>query len=120
MDSRPAQDALALARAIVAAAADKKAEDIVLLDLRGISTITDYFVVCSGLSERQLRSIADNIQGKVSAEFGDPRHIEGLEGSGWVLMDYGDVVVHIFLPSLRSYYNLEALWSKAPTLLRMR
>ena len=115
-----AQDALTLARSIVAAAADKKAENIVLLDLRGISTFTDYFVVCSGMSERQLRAIADNIQEKIAPEFGEPRHVEGLNGSGWILMDYGDVVAHIFLPSLRSHYNLEALWAKAPTLLRMR
>jgi len=119
--SQPAQDSLALARAVVAAAADKKAEDILLLDLRNLSTVTDYFVVCSGVSERQLRAIAEGIEEQVHKECHvDAHHIEGLNGGGWILVDYRDVVVHIFSPSQRAYYNLEALWSKAPVLLRMQ
>jgi ribosome-associated protein len=121
MTLQPAQGSLSLARSAVAAAADKKAENILLLDLRGLSTIADYFVVCSGASERQLRAIADSIESQVHEQHSQAaHHIEGLGGGGWVLIDYGDVVVHVFSPSLRSYYNLEALWSKAPVLLRMQ
>jgi ribosome-associated protein len=121
MSLEPAQDSLSLARLAVAAAADKKAENILLLDLRGLSTMADYFVVCSGASERQLRAIADSIESSVDEHRLRPaHHVEGLSGGGWILVDYGDVVVHIFSPSLRAYYNLEALWSKAPVLLRMQ
>ncbi|MCS7325131.1 MAG: ribosome silencing factor [Anaerolineae bacterium] len=111
---------LDLARAIVAAAADKKAENIVLLDLRKLASFADYFVICSGASERQLRGIAEAIEEKVGPQFGAPRRIEGIGSGGWVLMDYGDVIVHIFSPSSRAYYNLESLWSKAPVLLRVQ
>lgn len=118
---RSAQDSLVLARVIVSAAADKKAKDILLLDLRDLSTVADYFVICSGASERQLQAIADGIEEQVHKQCHvDVHHVEGMSGSGWILVDYRDVVVHIFSPSLRSYYNLEALWSKAPVLLRMQ
>jgi ribosome-associated protein len=121
MTLQPGRDSLALARTVVAAAADKKADNILLLDLRGLSSMADYFVVCSGASERQLRAIADSISEQVHTEFNlAPHHIEGLSGGGWILMDYGDVVAHVFTPSLRAYYNLEALWTKAPVLLRMQ
>jgi ribosome-associated protein len=121
MTLRPADDSLAIARAAVTAAADKKAENIVLLDLRGLSSVADYFVVCSGNSERQLRAIADGVDEGLQKQLSmSPRHIEGVGGGGWVLVDYGDVIVHIFSPSLRSYYNLESLWAKAPVLLRMQ
>lgn len=121
MTLTPAEESLAIARAAVSAAADKKAENIVLLDLRGISSVADYFVVCSGNSERQLRAIADGVDEGLQKQMSkSPRHVEGLSGGGWVLVDYGDVIVHIFSPSLRAYYNLEALWSKAPVLLRMQ
>ncbi len=121
MASQSVQDSLTLARAVVSAAADKKAENILLLDLRNLSTVADYFVVCSGASERQLRAIAEGIEARVHNECHiDAHHIEGLNGGGWILVDYRDVVVHIFSPSQRAYYNLEALWSKAPVLLRMQ
>jgi ribosome-associated protein len=121
MTSPSAQDSLTLARTIVNAAAEKKAENILLLDLRTLSTVADYFVVCSGSSERQLRAIAEGIEESVYKECQvDVHHVEGLNGGGWILLDYRDVVVHIFLPSQRSYYNLEGLWSKAPVLLRMQ
>ena len=114
-------EALVLARAIVDAAAEKKAEDIVLLDLRALSTVADYFVICSGGSERQLKAIADSIDEQIGKSTGyGPKSVSGASGGGWVLMDYIDVVVHIFLPSQREYYNLESLWQKAPVLLRMQ
>jgi ribosome-associated protein len=113
-------DGLTLARAAVAAAADKKAENIVLLDLRALSTVADYFVICSGNSERQLRAIADGIDEAIGREYSiSPRPISGSTAGGWVLVDYAAVVVHVLLPSQRAYYNLEALWAKAPVLVRM-
>ncbi len=123
MTLRPVDEAqsLMLARTAVAAAADKKAENILLLDLRTLSSVADYFVVCSGANERQLRAIADNIDEQVHAQTKThPHHVEGMAGGGWVLVDYGDVIVHVFSPSVRAYYNLEALWAKAPVLLRMQ
>ena len=116
-----AVDSLTLARTAVTSAADKKAENVLLLDLRAISSVADYFVVCSGASERQLRAIADSIEEQVREQMNQrPHHIEGMSGGGWVLLDYGDVIVHVFAPSVRSYYNLEGLWNKAPVLLRMQ
>ena len=116
-----AVDSLALARAVVTAAADKKAENVLLLDLRTLSSVADYFVVCSGASERQLRAIADNVGEEVHQHLHErPHHVEGLTAGGWVLMDYGDVIVHVFSPTTRAYYNLEGLWAKAPVLLRMQ
>jgi ribosome-associated protein len=114
-------DALSLARAATEAAAEKKAENIVLLDLRTLSTVTDFFVICSGGSERQLRAIADGIDEMLGKSHRrSSKSVTGSVGSGWVLMDYTDVIVHIFLPSQRAYYNLETLWQQAPVLLRMQ
>jgi ribosome-associated protein len=121
MTLRPAEESLSIARTIVSAAADKKAEDILLLDLRELSSVADYFVVCSGSNERQLRAIAESVEEKVHERYRQkPHHIEGASGGGWVLVDYGDVVVHIFAPSTRTFYKLESLWNKAPVLLRMQ
>jgi len=121
MTENVSAEALVLARAIVAAASEKKAENIVLLDLRALSTVADYFVICSGGSERQLKAIADGIDEMIGKSTGrGPKSVSGASGGGWVLMDYTDVVVHIFLPSQRTYYNLEALWQKAPLLLRLQ
>jgi ribosome-associated protein len=114
-------DALTLARLAVAAAADKKGENIVLLDLRKLSSVTDYFVICSGSVDRQLEAIADNIVDVIKSKHHiAARHVEGSGETGWILIDYVDVVVHIFTPTLRTYYSLEALWGNAPVLLRMQ
>ena len=105
----------------MATADEAKAERIEVLDVHAKTSVADYFVVCSGVSERQLRAIAEGIEEQVQKECHvDAHHIEGLSGGGWILVDYRDVVVHIFSPSQRAYYNLEALWSKAPVLLRMQ
>lgn len=121
MNPHTAVDALTVARLAVDAAEDKKGHDIILLDLRRLSSVTDYFVVCSGAVDRQLEAISESIVDAIRKTHGiRPRHIEGSGETGWVLLDYGDVVVHIFTPSLRSYYNLEALWANAPVLLRMQ
>lgn len=118
---RNREDALTLARMAVEAAADKKAENIILLDVRKLSSIADYFVICSGVVDRQLEAIAEHVQVVLRNEFMcKPRHIEGDGDAGWVLVDYVDVIIHVFTPSLRSYYNLEGLWASAPVLLRMQ
>lgn len=99
------------------AALDKKAEDIVALDLRGISTFTDFFVICSGTSDPHLKAIASEIESKLRLEHQRRAvAIDGSPASQWVIADYGDVVVHIFHQTKREYYSLEDLWSDAPRL----
>ncbi len=96
-------------------AADRKAIDIVALDLRGMIGYADYFVICSGRSDRQTRAIHDAIHAGMKARHGLlPRRVEGLAGGQWILMDYLDVVVHVFMPDTRSFYRLEQLWGEAP------
>lgn len=105
----------ALAEAIVEYAADRKAIDIVQLDMRSIIGYTDYFVICTGRTERQTRAIRDAIyEGMKSAHGRLPQRAEGLPGARWILMDYLDVVVHVFVPEARDYYRLEQLWGEAP------
>jgi len=106
-----------LVRTIADYADDKKAIDIVVLDLRGVLDYTDFFVVCSGNTERQVKSIHDGIQIGMKNEHGVlPRRVEGLREAGWVLMDYLDVVVHVFTPEHRDFYSLERLWGEVPEL----
>jgi ribosome-associated protein len=104
-----------LAREIVEYAADRKAIDIVQLDLRGMIGYTDYFVICTGRTERQTKAIHDAIyEGLKSTHRRLPQRVEGLPGARWILMDYLDVVVHVFVPDTREYYRLEQLWGEAP------
>lgn len=118
----PAVDrvALDLARRIVELAEDKKAADIVLLELAPITSLTDYFVICSGGSERQLAAIADGIISTLRDEKVKPIGREGTPASHWVLVDYGSVIVHIFTPPEREYYGLEKHWSEAKTILAVQ
>ena len=103
------------ASAVVAYAADRKALDIVQLDLRGMLGYTDYFVICTGRTDRQTKAIHDAIHAGMKAEHGMlPRRVEGLTEARWILMDYLDVVVHVFIPDTREYYRLEQLWGEAP------
>jgi ribosome-associated protein len=96
-------------------AVEKKAGDIVELDLRGVLGYTDYFLVCSGNTNRQTKAIHDGIfEGLKRAHGKLPRNVEGLGRADWILMDYLDVVVHIFTPATRAYYRLEQLWGEAP------
>jgi ribosome-associated protein len=111
---------LEVARRIVELAEDKKAADIVLLDLTGLTTVADAFVICSGGSERQLDAIADGIVEGLRAEKTRPIGREGTASSHWVLLDFGSVVVHIFTPPERDYYSLEKHWSEAKTVLRVQ
>ncbi len=99
--------------------AEKKASHIVLLDLRTVSIIADYFLVCSGESERQLRAISDDVLEKMDAQDISPRRVEGTPESGWILMDFSSVVLHIFDLERRDYFQLERLWEKARTLAVM-
>jgi ribosome-associated protein len=104
-------------RALVAAAAadDKKGNDIVVLDVGDIISITDYFVIASGGNTRQVRTIVDSIEQRLREQAdARPRAEEGREGGTWVLLDYGDIVVHVFLDETREYYSLERLWADAP------
>jgi ribosome-associated protein len=104
------EKALLAARAVI----DKKAENVRILDLTDISGFTDYFVVCSGMSDRQVQSIADSAEHSLTAAGHEVLSIEGYSDGRWVLMDFGDVVVHVFLDALREYYDLENLWADAP------
>jgi ribosome-associated protein len=111
---------LELARRIVELAEDKKAADIILLDLAGLTTMADYFIICSGGSERQLEAIASGIIGSLRDEKTRPIGREGTAASHWVLVDFGSVVVHIFTPPERDYYGLEKHWSEAKTILSVQ
>jgi ribosome-associated protein len=113
------REALALAHRAVDLAADKKASDIVLLELHGLTTLTDYFVIASGGSERQLQAIADGIVEGLRDEGQRPIGREGGASAHWLLLDYGSVIVHVMAQPEREYYGLEKLWSEAPLLLRV-
>jgi ribosome-associated protein len=97
------------------AALDRKALDLVILDVRGLSSVTDYFLVCSGRSTTHLSSIAEAIRVELKAAEARMLHVEGTAESGWTLLDYGDVLVHVFLEDTRVYYALERLWGDAPS-----
>ena len=128
-DGLPARDTAApkadrapldLARRIVELAEDKKAAEIVLLDLGELTTLADAFVICSGGSERQISAIADGIAEALRDEGVKPIGREGTAESHWVLLDYGAVIVHVFTPPERDYYQLERHWSGARTVLRVQ
>ena len=103
--------------AIAELAADRKAIDIVGLDLRGMIGYADYFLICTGRTDRQTRAIHDAIHEGMKSRYGLlPRRVEGVAEARWILMDYLDVVVHIFTPETREYYRLEQLWGEAPAL----
>jgi ribosome-associated protein len=107
----------ALARALAAFAADKKAIDLVVLDLRGLAAYTDFFIVCSGGSDRQSKAIGDAIHLGMKSEYGMlPARVEGLPAARWIVMDYVDAVVHAFVPEVRDFYRLEQLWGDVPRL----
>jgi len=106
---------LEIARIAATAADSKKATDIVLLDLVGLSDVCDYFLICTAANARLLDSVIEEIEEKIKANTGiNPLSHEGRAGASWVLLDYGSVVVHAFLPETRDYYRLERLWGDAP------
>jgi ribosome-associated protein len=99
--------------AAVTAAADKKAEDIVVLDLRGADGFTDYFVICTGQNPRQIKAIADAVEAALRRDHVKPAHVEGYGHAEWVLLDYFDFIVHVFGKETRTFYGLERLWGNA-------
>lgn len=105
---------------IVHALEDKKGEDILLLDIQQIASFTDYFILCNGTSDRMLDSLADAVIERVKQQFGINAHVEGIPSAGWLVIDLGDIVVHLFSPDQREYYNLESLWEKGKVLLRVQ
>jgi ribosome-associated protein len=105
-----------LAAAAAEYASDRKALEIVQLDLRGIIGYTDYFVICTGRTDRQAKAIHDAIHLGMKSDHGLlPRRVEGVSQAHWILMDYLDVIVHVFTPETREYYRLEQLWGEAPS-----
>lgn len=114
MDRPNRERALADACQVAQIAEDFRGKDTVVLDLTGITPIVDYFVITTGASPRQLRSLAEEVRQVMKARHNPPRGIEGDERSSWILQDYGDVVLHAFLPEARDLYDLEHLWSEAP------
>lgn len=107
-------DSKELLETVVKAADSKRAEEIVALDVANVTLLADYFVIMQANSERQVKAIADEIEEKVAAAGVQVRDIEGKNAANWVLLDFGDVVVHVFRTETRQFYNLEKLWAEAP------
>ena len=108
-----------LAHAVVDVIAGKKAANILLLDMRGVTLLTDYFVLCDGTSNRQIGAIVDGLLEELRKAGTQPALVEGTPESGWMLVDFGSVIVHIFSPQQRTYYQLEELWKNASIVARM-
>src|SRR4030067_2223088 len=105
------EEAINIARTIITSLEDKKGEDILLLDLIGVCSFTDYFILCSGTSERAIKALSEEARKVVKEKHSIvDQGVEGDAQSGWVLIDYGDVILHIFSKALREYYQLEELW----------
>jgi ribosome-associated protein len=122
--TQPIIDDIATSRVLAVDIADVIAEtpasDTRVIDIHELSTIADVFVICSGENERQLRAITRTLTDEMSESGRAPRRIEGDTTSGWILMDFGDVIVHIFDAELRAFYDLEERWSEAPVLLSIQ
>lgn len=99
---------------------DRKGEDIHLLDIHENTALADYFVICTGTSERMVRALMKEVEDEVKKKFGLSARVEGEAMAGWVLADFGMVIVHIFSPDRRNYYSLEELWAEAKTILRLQ
>jgi ribosome-associated protein len=112
-------EAIEAAHKAVAAASEKQAIDIILLDVRGVCSFADYFVICSGDSERQIKTIHNEVEHTLKQEGILPLHHEGTIDSGWLLLDFGDVIVHIFATLEREYYRLDELWEQATPVVRI-
>ena len=97
----------------IAAAQEKKAEKVTVLDLHGVASFTDYFLICSGTSNRQVQAICDSVEDRLGQQGWNPTHVEGRGPAEWILMDYGDFIVHIFTERARLFYDLERLWRTA-------
>jgi ribosome-associated protein len=102
-----------LAQRIVDLLTDRQAEDVVLLDIRRVASFTDFFVIATAQNARHMRALMETLDKDLSQAGTPPQHVEGEADSGWVLLDFGDVIAHLFTPEDRAYYNLEALWGRA-------
>lgn len=109
-----------LVKIIINALEDKKAEDIQLIDISEISTIADYFVITNGTNQSQIQALADNVEEKLSANNIHPKNVEGYNSANWILMDYQDILVHIFNKESRSFYDLERMWRDGKTIDTLR
>lgn len=109
-----------ITRTIIDALEDRKGENIVLLDIHEIASFTDYFIICNGTSDRMLDSLAEGVMRKVREVHQIHGRVEGAPSGGWVIVDVGDVVVHLFSPDQREYYQLEQLWSKGKVLVHLQ
>ncbi len=109
-----------IARQIVASLEEKKGEDIVLMDVSNISQFTDYFIICSGTSDRMLQSLSRAVDNSAKSNFNLDAKINGKSVEGWITLDFGDLVVHIFSDRQRAYYQLEDLWAEGKILLRLK
>ena len=105
---------------MVSVASEKQASDIIMLDMRGQFSFTDFFVIVTGESYRQMEALQDEIDDALKSAGLPLHHREGSNGGGWVILDYGDLVVHVFAPEEREYYELERLWSQYPVMLRVQ
>lgn len=114
MSPAPSSAAKSFLAEVGHAALDKQAEDLVILDLRRVCDFTNYFVICHGNNRRQTQAIAESIEEKLRAAYHRPDHVEGTQPGDWILMDYGDYVIHIFTRERRLFYDLERLWGDAP------
>lgn len=113
MPASTATNSLALAQRAAQIALDTKAQDVVLLDLRGVTDMTDFFIIASGTSDTHARAIGEHVSEGMKKEGSPAHHVEGLEKGRWVLLDFVDFVVHVFHPTLRNFYQLERLWADA-------
>ena len=113
-------NALELAHKIIEALEDRKGEDILLLDIKDVASFTDYFILCNGTSDRMLDALAKGVLEATKKDYKKKSRVEGQSQEGWLLLDYGDVVVHLFSPDMREYYDLEELWSDGKVLLRVQ
>lgn len=115
------EEAINVARMIVSHLEEKKGEDILLIDLIGICSFTDYFILCTGTSERSIKALAEEIRKAVKEKHSvREQGVEGDANSGWVLIDYGDVILHLFSRPMRDYYQLDELWQEGKVLIRVQ
>jgi ribosome-associated protein len=105
---------------LVEAITDKKGSDIILLDVQSVSLLADHFIICTGDTERQVKAIVDEIIERAQGAGVKPQHVEGSPSSGWMVLDYGTLIVHVFLPMQRDYYGLEELWNDAALVVRIQ
>jgi ribosome-associated protein len=105
---------------LVSVLEDKKGENIVLLDVTGITSFTDYFIICDGSSTRLLNALAESLDRAARTEFSLHSRIEGKSDAGWILLDMGDIVVHLFAPDQRKYYDLEELWHEGKVIVKIQ